>query len=262
MQLVANLTLMFTEVPLLERFSAAARAGFAGVEIQFPYEAEIADLRRAAGDMPIVLINVPAADDRGGNGRATDATARAAFAQGLEQAARNAAELGVSKVNIQAGPPPIGQSDRTTARVFSDNVALAAKRLERIGAELMLEVINPFDVPGFWLDSLDKFLRFYAGQGDPRVRLQFDLYHMARIEPDLVGAIRRAGELIGHVQFADNPGRHEPGTGALDFAAAFAALRAVRYDGAAAAEYRPAGRTEDGLGWMAEAPAWFGRPST
>jgi hydroxypyruvate isomerase len=85
---------------------------------------------------------------------------------------------------------------------------------------------------------------------------------MARIEPDLVGAIRRAGELIGHVQFADNPGRHEPGTGALDFAAAFAALRAVRYDGAAAAEYRPAGRTEDGLGWMAEAPSWFGRPST
>ena len=82
---------------------------------------------------------------------------------------------------------------------------------------------------------------------------------MARIEPDLVAAIRRAGDLIGHVQFADNPGRHEPGTGALDFAAAFSALRAVRYDGAAAAEYRPAGRTEDGLGWLEEAPRWFGR---
>jgi hydroxypyruvate isomerase len=259
MQLVSNLTMMFTELPLLDRFAAAARGGFAGVEIQFPYEAEIADLRRAAGDLPIVLINVPASDLRGGNGRATDATARAHFAEGLEQAVRYAGELGVSKANILAGPPPIGQDDRTTARVFSDNVALAATRFERIGVELMLEVINPFDVPGFWLDSLDKFIRFYGGQGDPRIRLQFDLYHMARIEPDLVEAVRRAGELIGHVQFADNPGRHEPGTGSLDFKAAFAALRAVHYDGAAAAEYRPAGRTEDGLGWMKQAPAWFGR---
>ncbi|NNM74251.1 TIM barrel protein [Enterovirga aerilata] len=259
MQLVANLTLMFTEVPFLDRFAAAARAGFAGAEVQFPYEWSTEEIRRAAGDLPIVLINLPASDGRGGNGRATDAGARDAFAQGVEQAVRYAEELGVSKVNLLAGPPPIGQDDRTTARVFSDNVALAARRFERAGAELMLEVINPFDVPGFWLDSLDKFLRFYAGQGDPRIRLQFDLYHMARTEPDLVAAIRRAGELIGHVQFADNPGRHEPGTGELDFKAAFGALRAVHYDGAAAAEYRPLGRTEDGLGWMKEAPAWFGR---
>jgi hydroxypyruvate isomerase len=257
MQLVANLTLLFTELPLLARFAAAARAGFAGVEIQFPYEWSVGEIRQAAGDMPIVLINVPASDARGGNGRATDATARQEFAEGLEQAARYASELGVSKVNLLAGPPPIGQDDKTTARVFSDNVALAAKRFERIGVELMLEVINPFDVPGFWLDSLDKFIRFYAGQGDPNIRLQFDLYHMARTEPDLAEAIRRAGELIGHVQFADNPGRHEPGTGELDFNAAFAALRSVHYDGAVAAEYRPAGRTQDGLAWMKEAPGWF-----
>lgn len=259
MQLIANLSLMFTEVPFLERFSAAGRAGFAGVEIQFPYEWSVEEISRAAGELPIVLINVPALDERGGNGRATDGAARAAFAEGVEQAVRYAAELGVSKVNVLAGPPPIGQDDATTARVFSDNVSLAAKRFERIGVETMLEVINPFDIPGFWLDSLDKFLRFYAGQGDPRLRLQFDLYHMARTEADLVEAVRRAGDLIGHVQFADNPGRHEPGTGQLDFKAAFAALRAVHYDGAVGAEYRPAGRTEAGLGWMKEAPAWFGR---
>jgi hydroxypyruvate isomerase len=257
MQLIANITLMFTERPFLERFAAAAAAGFAGVEVQFPYEWSVADIKAAAGDIPIVLINVPADDGRGGNGRATDAGGRTAFADGLDQAVRYASELGVSKVNLLAGPPPVGQDDRTTARVFSDNAALAAKRFERIGVELMLEVINPFDVPGFWLDSLDKFIRFYAGQGDERIRLQFDLYHLARTEPDLVDAIRRAGELIGHVQFADNPGRHEPGTGALDFEAAFKALRAVHYDGAVGAEYRPAGRTEDGLGWMKDAPAWF-----
>lgn len=259
MQLIANLSMMFTEVPLLDRFAAAGRAGFAGVEVQFPYEVPVEDVRRAAGELPIVLINVPASDGQGGNGRATDATARDFFAEGLEQAVRYAGELGVSKVNVLAGPPPVGQDDRSTARVFSDNVGLAAKRLEQIGVELVLEVINPFDIPGFWLDSLDKFIRFYAGQGDPEIRLQFDLYHMARTEPDLVEAIRQAGELIGHVQFADNPGRHEPGTGGIDFAAAFAALRAVHYDGAAAAEYRPSGRTEDGLGWMEQAPGWFAR---
>ncbi len=153
MQLIANITLMFTELPFLDRFAAAARAGFVGVEIQFPYEWTVADIRRSAGDMPIVLINVPASDDRGGNGRATDATARGAFAAGLEQAARYASELGVSKVNVLGGPPPIGQHDGTTARVFSDNVALAAKRFERIGVETMLEVINPFDAPGFWLEK-------------------------------------------------------------------------------------------------------------
>jgi hydroxypyruvate isomerase len=259
MQLIANISLMFTEVPFLGRFEAARRAGFAGVEVQFPYEASVEEIQLAAGDLPIVLINVPASDARGGIGRATDATARAAFAEGLETAVRYAELLGVSKVNLLAGPPPLGQNDGTTSRVLSENVELTSNRLEKIGVEMMMEVINPFDMPGFWLDSLDKFMRFAAGQGDPRIRLQFDLYHMARTEPDLVGAVHRARDLIGHVQFADNPGRHEPGTGEIDFVAAFAALREVHYDGAAAAEYRPAGRTEEGLGWMSEAPRWFAR---
>lgn len=259
MQLIANLTFMFTERELHDRFGAAARAGFEGVEVQFPYDQDAAALRQVAGDLPIVLINCPASDPRGGNGRATDASLRAEFRQGLEEAMHFAEILRVSKVNVLPGPPPPGQDAGTTDAVLAENLVLAAERLGGIGVAVVTEAINPWDVPGFWLDGLGKAQSFLAGLGDPRVRLQFDLYHMARTEPDLVAAIEAAGPSIGHVQFADTEGRNEPGTGGIDFDAAFAALHRVGYDGAIAAEYKPAGRTEDGLGWMSRVPGWFGR---
>ncbi|WP_375459189.1 hydroxypyruvate isomerase family protein [uncultured Enterovirga sp.] len=259
MQLVANLTMMFTELPVPERFGAAARAGFEGVEIQFPYEFDPAELRRASADRPVVLINAPASDPRGSNGRATDAALRAEFRQGLDEAMRFAEALRVSKLNVLPGPPPPGQDAATTDAVLGDNLRLAAERMGGIGVAVVTEAINPWDVPGMWLNSLGKALSFLDGLDEPRVKLQFDLYHMARTEPDLVAAIATAGPRIGHVQFADTEGRHEPGTGTIDFDAAFAALHRAGYDGAVAAEYRPAGRTEDGLGWMARVPGWFGR---
>jgi hydroxypyruvate isomerase len=259
MQLIANLSFMFTERPLPERFGAAARAGFEGAEVQFPYDHDPVELRRAAGELPIVLINLPASDPRGSIGRATDASLRTEFRQGLEDGLRYAEALGVTKVNVLPGPPPAGQDAATADQVLGDNLRLAAERLAGIGVALVTEPINPWDVPGMWLDSLGKAMGFLDRLGEPRVKLQFDLYHMARTEPDLLAAIQRAGPRIGHVQFADTEGRNEPGTGAIDFEAAFAALRRTGYDGAVAAEYRPAGRTEDGLGWMARVPAWFGR---
>jgi hydroxypyruvate isomerase len=121
----------------------------------------------------------------------------------------------------------------------------------------VVEAVNPFDVPGFWLDGLGKALGFLDALGDERILLQFDFYHMARTEPDLVAAIAEAGPRIGHVQFADHPGRHEPGTGGIDFTSAFAALKRTGYDDVVSAEYRPAGRTDDGLGWMAAARGWL-----
>ena len=256
MQLIANVSLLFAELPLEGRFEAADRAGFDGVEIQFPYGADAHDLRRAAGDVPIVLINVPAHDARGGIGGAVDASARDRFAAGLETALRYADVLGVRKVNVLPGAPPLGQSDSVTSRVFSDNVLLTADRMEEIGVEVVVEALNPFDNPGAWLDGLGKALRFLAGQGDPRVRLQLDLYHTARTEPDLLAAIAEAADAIGHVQFADHPGRHEPGSGSIDFAAAFAALRRAGYRDTISAEYRPAGLTRDGLGWMDAVRGW------
>jgi hydroxypyruvate isomerase len=261
MQLISNLTFMFTEVPLLERFAAAKRAGFEGVEVQFPYDHDLALVKRAAAGVPVVLINAPASDRRGGNGRSTDASLRQEFRDGIEQAMRYAEALGVSKVNVLPGPPPPGQEAAETDAVLAENLARAAERLSEIGVATVTEAINPWDVPGMWLDGLPKALEFLDRLGDAGVRLQFDLYHMARTEPDLVAAIRTAGPRIGHVQFADTEGRHEPGTGGIDFDAAFRALHGVGYDGAVSAEYKPAGRTEDGLAWMTRVPGWFQKPA-
>ncbi len=257
MQLIANISLLFTELPLEQRFAAAARAGFDGVEIQFPYEHDPALLRAAAGTLPIVLINVPAADGRGSTGLATDAGQQAAFLRGLDQARRYAEILRVEKVNILAGPPPTSQPPDLTEGTLSENVRFAARRMAAIGVMTLVEVINPFDMPGFWLDGLARALGFLDALADPAVRLQFDFYHMARTEPDLVAAIEEAGWRIGHVQFADHPGRHEPGTGAIDFARAFAALRRTGYNGAVSAEYRPAARTQEALAWMQDLRAWI-----
>lgn len=247
--LAANISMLFTEVPLPERFAAAARAGFDAVEIQFPYGVPPDTLRRAAGELPVVLINAPATDARGANGLATDPAGRAAFAAGLDEALRYAEALGAAKLNVLAGPPPPGQPDAVTRAVLADNVRLAAERFRGTGVALVMEAINPVDLPGFWLDGLGKALAFLDGLGET-IGFQFDLYHMARTEPDLLAAIAAAGARIGHVQFADLPGRHEPGTGGIDFPAALAALAEAGYAGALAAEYRPLGRTEEGLGWM------------
>ena len=251
MRLIANLSLMFTEVPLERRFAEAARAGFDGVEIQFPYEIDADALCRAAGDLPVELINVPAAHPSGGIGLATDARLEGDFRDAVEIAARYAGALGVRKLNVLAGAPPDGQAPGLTEDTLAENVRHASRRFRALGIDTVVEAINPVDMPGFWLDGLEKSLGFLDTLGDPSVKLQFDLYHMALTEPDLPAAIERAGWRIGHVQFADAPGRHEPGTGGIDFAAAFAALARTGYRGAVSAEYRPAGRTADGLGWMA-----------
>ena len=258
MQLIANLSLLWTELPLPDRFAAAARAGFDGVEIQFPYEHDPEALRFAAGDLPIVLINVPAADGRGGVGRSTDPSLRTEFRTGLDEALRFADALDAAKVNVLPGPPPPGQSDAVTRAVLAENVRLTADRMDDLGVQVLVEAVNPFDVPGFWLDGLEKALGFLDGLDDERVGLQFDLYHMARTEPDLVAAVRQAGGRIAHVQFADTPGRNEPGTGGIDFAAALAAVQEAGYDGAVSAEYRPAGATADGLAWMPAMRRWLG----
>ena len=258
MRLIANISLLFAERPMRERFAAAREAGFAGIEIQFPYDEDAERLRRWKGDTPLVLINLPAGrPDLGDVGLSTDAARRRDFAAGLETALRYAETLRVEKVNVLAGAPPPGQPDSDTVTVLGDNLRLAAERMAGIGVRVVIEAVNPFDVPGYWLDGLDRALAFLDGLESPAADLQFDLYHMARTEPDLANAIHRAGPLIGHVQFADAPGRREPGTGAIDFAAAFAALHAIGYDGAVGAEYRPTLPTERNLGWMAQARRWM-----
>lgn len=253
MRLAANISLMFTEVPLPARFTAARDAGFDGVEIQFPYDhaaTALADAAQAAG-MPVVLINIPAGDIAAGDvGLGALPDRRAEFAAGVAQCLPYARALGVRRVNILPGRPAPDADPEACHAALAANLRMAAEAFAPFGIRVMVEPINPIDVPGVFLDRLAPALRAVRAAAHPGAAVQFDLYHMARTEPDLPAAIAEAGALIGHVQFADTPGRHEPFSASLDFAAAFAALRGAGYDDWVSAEYRPAGRTQDGLGWM------------
>lgn len=251
MQLIANVSLLFTEQPLLERIPAAISAGFDGVEIQFPYDSDPALIARAAAGYQIHLINAPAGDpDAGDVSLSTDAGRVDGFRQGIETARRYANVLDCRMVNVLAGRPPAGQAADLTRRVLVENVRALADALAPDGRQVMVEMVNPYDVPGYFIDNLEDALDLLAEIDHPAVRLQFDLYHVARTEPDLIAAIYRAADSIGHVQFADHPGRHEPGTGEVDLETAFRLLRSVGYAGAISAEYRPSGRTEACLGWI------------
>ncbi|WP_207481259.1 hydroxypyruvate isomerase family protein [Arenibaculum pallidiluteum] len=254
MRIAANLSMLFTERPLAGRFAAAAAAGFDAVEIQFPYDQPVDALRAAAEDagLPLVLINLPAGDLAAGEvGLASLPSREAEFRAAVDLCLSYARPLGVRKVNVLAGRPP-DMGDARVMRTLAANLRAAGDRFGEAGIAVQVEAVNPIDVPGFLLTGLDHALQAIAAADHPNLHLQFDLYHMALTEPSLETAVRRAGPRIGHVQFADAPGRHEPGTGGLDFAAALRALGAARYDDVVSAEYRPVGRTEDGLGWLPE----------
>jgi len=258
-QLIANVSLLFTERPLLERIPAAAASGFDGVEIQFPYDSDPVLIAQAARGCPVHLINAPAGDpDAGDVGLSTDAGRVDAFRAGIEDARRYAAILDCRKVNVLTGRPPAGQPRDVTWRVLVENVRSLADAVAPDGRRVMVEMVNPIDVPGYFIDNLEDALDLIEAIDHPSVSLQFDIYHVARTEPDMVAALYRAGGRIGHVQFADHPGRNEPGTGEIDLVAAFRLLRSLGYDDAVSAEYHPAARTEAGLGWMAQARAALG----
>lgn len=253
MRIAANLSMMFTERPLPERIGAARAAGFDGVEIQFPYDhpAEALAAAARAAALPVVLINIPAGDAAAGDiGLGALPARRAEFREGVARCLSYARVLGVRRVNLLSGRPGPGADPAECRATLLDNLRFAAAAFAPHGIRTLVETVNPVDRPGFFLDSLAPAIEFVRDAANPAAGLLFDLYHMARTEPDLVAAIGRAGRLIGHVQFADAPGRHEPGTGTIDFAAAVAALRRAGYADWVAAEYNPVARTEDGLGWM------------
>lgn len=251
MKLISNVSMMFCEVPLVERLKAAQNAGFQGVEIQFPYADEIAPLKSESNalGMPITLINVPR-----GLGDAVGLAAlpaeKEAYRTAVAICSKHAAALGVRKVNVLSGRPPGGVSHADCLATLKSNLVHTADVMADIGVQVMIEPVNCGDVPGFFLSGLDDALTLLDDINHPNLALQFDFYHMAITEPDLPAAIRRAGAKIGHVQFADTGGRHEPGTGSIDFVAAFSALRDTGYSAEVSAEYRPQRSTLDGLEWI------------
>lgn len=241
--------MLFSDLRLPDRARAAVAVGFRGVEIQFPSENDIIELRRAR--IPVTLINVRAGPAQPA-GLASLPGHEAAHRAAVVSCAAQAKALGARKVNVLAGCPPKDACREECFGTLTQNLRFTADVMAQIGVRVMVEPVNTIDVPGFFLSGLDMGLEALARADHPNLALQFDLYHMAITEPDLPDAIRRAGAQIGHVQFADTPGRHEPGSGTIDFASAFAALRETGYDDVVSAEYRPLSVTTENLAWMVE----------
>jgi hydroxypyruvate isomerase len=262
MKIAANLSLLFSELPLRERVVAAAVAGFDGVEIQFPYELAAISLKEAleAAGMPLVLINLPAGDLLdGGAGLAAVPSRQAEFDAALQEALSYAAMVRPASVNVLPGRLAEGVSRERALATLAANLHKSAEAFQVLGIRVLVEAINPLDMPGFLLNTpeqLDELLRTVR---HPNLAAQYDLYHMARQGVDLQAGIALLAGRIGHVQFADYPGRGAPGTGQLEFAPALAALERSGYRGWLGAEYLPGeAGTQAGLGWLA---SWRNKPS-
>ncbi len=253
MQLIANLSLLFTELPLVGRIAAARQAGFDAVEIQFPYELSPLELKRQldAEGMPLALINLPAGDLMdGGPGLACQPQLRSKFAEALDTALEYAAIARPERVNVLAGRLLEGQDPEKAFISLASNLCEAARAFSRLHVTVLAEAVNPLDMPGFYLNTPQQQLDLLREASQPNLQAQLDLYHMARQGIDPLQAIDQLAGHIGHVQFADCPGRHEPGSGVLDFLRLRQQLEQTGYQGGWAAEYRPSGATADSLDWM------------
>jgi hydroxypyruvate isomerase len=251
-QFAANLSMLFTEVPFLDRFERAARAGFRAVECQFPYDWPATEIRQRldAHGLTLVLHNLPAGDWAGGErGIACHPDRIHEFRAGLARAIDYAQVLGVTQLNCLSGKAPAGVPEAEVRRVLVSNLRLAARTLEAAGLRLLVEPINTHDIPGFYLNRTEQALDLLDEVDAPNAFVQYDIYHAQRMEGELAATLEKHLARIGHVQVADNPGRHEPGTGEIQFAYLFQHLDRIGYRGWVGAEYKPATTTEAGLGW-------------
>jgi hydroxypyruvate isomerase len=249
----ANLTMLFNEVGFLDRFAAAGRAGFAGVEFLFPYDHDAAEIRGRLDEHGLtqVLHNLPAGNWAAGErGIACHPDRVAEFDDGVARAVQYAAALGCSQLNCLAGIAPAGLDPGRARAVFVGNLRGAARRLQDAGIRLLIEPINTRDIPGFFLRNTAQALEIIDEVGSDNLFLQYDVYHMQIMEGDLATTLQKNLARIAHVQIADNPGRHEPGTGEINYDFLFDFLDRIGYPGWIGCEYKPTAATEAGLGWM------------
>jgi hydroxypyruvate isomerase len=251
-KLAANLSFLFGEVDFLARFEAAARAGFRGVEYLFPYAypvAQIAELLESYG-LTQVVHNLPAGDWAAGErGIACQPKKKAEFREGVDRALEYASALRCKRVNCLAGIAPPGVAHEALRETMIENLAFAADKLGAAGIQLLIEPINTRDLPGFFLCRSAQAIDILDAVGSPHLGLQYDVYHMQIMEGDLAPTLARLFDRIGHVQIADNPGRHEPGTGEIHYPFLFSFLEKLGYAGWIGCEYRPETTTTAGLGW-------------
>jgi hydroxypyruvate isomerase len=250
----ANLTLLYNEHPFLERFAAAAGAGFTAVEYLFPYDFDrhqLAELLQRH-KLTLVLHNLPGGDWAGGErgiGCLPDRVGE--FQDGVGKAIEYATALDCKQLNCLAGLAPGGVPSDRLDTTFVSNLKFAAQKLKQSGIKLLIEPINSTrDMPGFYLDHTQQALDIIAEVGSDNLFLQYDIYHMQVMEGDLAATIEKNLKLIPHMQLGDNPGRHEPGTGEINFPFLFNFIDRLGYDGWIGCEYKPLTTTDAGLGWV------------
>lgn len=250
----ANLSFLYPELPFLDRFGAAARDGFKAVEYVSPYEVpaeEIAATLTANG-LTQALFNLPAGNwSAGERGIGCHADRVEEFQTSLATAIRYAQALGCTQLNCLSGIAPAGSSIEQRDAVLIANLKFAAPRLADAGIKLLLEPINLRDMPGFHLSTTLHAERLLDAVGSDNLHIQFDVYHVQVMQGDLIPTYARLKDRIAHIQIADTPGRHEPGTGEINYGFVLSELDRLGYDGWVGCEYKPKAGTTEGLGWMA-----------
>ncbi len=249
----ANLTMLFNDVAFMDRFAAAAKAGFTAVEYLFPYEYDRAALKQALVNNRLtqVLINLPAGNwGAGERGISCDPKRTSEFEGGVQKAIDYATVLDAPQVNCLAGITPSGVGADQARATFVSNLKFAAPRLKAAGIKLLIEPINTRDVPGFFLTRTAQALDIISEVGSDNVFVQYDIYHAQIMEGDLSTTLKRHLPQIAHIQIADPPARNEPGTGEINFRNIFSLLDTLGYTGWIGCEYKPAGKTTEGLDWM------------
>lgn len=249
----ANLTLLYNETPFLERFGRAAAAGFRAVEFLFAHNVEQdgveRELRRHG--LELVLFDPEAGDFAAGDrGYLCDPARRNHLQKTIDDAIATAKRFGCRRLNVLAGNRVEGCSDDAMRRTVVENLKAAAPRARAAGMTLLIEALNTWESPRYFLDRSRLGLEIVREVNEPNVRFQYDAYHMQRMEGQLIETLTKNLQWIGHVQIADVPGRHEPGTGEVNYPNLLAALEAAAYDGYVGLEYRPSGKTEDSLAWL------------
>lgn len=249
----ANLSMLFTELPFLDRFEVAAAARFKGVEYLFPYNFCKAAIRERLDRFGLkqVLFNMPPGDWNGGErGLAILPDRVDEFRDGVASAVDWAQALDCDQIHCMAGIMPVGSDPQMLRETYIGNLKFAADAFSKAGLKLLIEPINTRDMPGYFLSGTEQALDIIAETGKSNIGLQYDCYHMQIMEGDLCPTIERHLDQIAHVQAADTPGRHEPGTGEINYPFVFQHLDRIGYQGWIGCEYHPSGTAADGLGWL------------
>jgi hydroxypyruvate isomerase len=254
-KIAANLTMLFTDVSFLDRFAAAKQAGFKWVEFLFPYDhpAERVKEMLDTNGLEVVLFNLPSGNWGGGDrGIGASPNRVEEFRAGVATAVSYAKVLGVPRMNCLAGKMAPGYSSEEHHKILVENLKFAADALGQIGVKLVVEHINPHDIPGFFLNRVQEALDVIAEANRPNLFVQYDIYHAQRTEGNLAQLLRQHFTKIDHIQIADNPGRHQPGTGEINFPFLFAEMDKLGYRGYVGCEYVPNPETLKSLKWIEE----------